>query len=173
MQQSLMRAAVLVAVLATPALAQDLPGGTDPVFAEAYTSCLAAIDAGGFLDQSYGWTGHDSGDPDAVGWDNWSRAFATKDIEGVGLLNLSVLVEKYPGYELGLCTIRMDEPAAEIDGPGLKNAPGFTGTLQGDGGAWSGTWRNEASTLFVRSTYGEAEHFLLSITKITAGGGFP
>jgi hypothetical protein len=173
MQHSLALAAVGAAVLAAPALAQDLPEGTDPVFAEAYRACLAAIDGGGFLDQSHGWTGHDSGDPDAVAWDNWSRSFATKDVEGVGGLNLSTTVEKYPGYELGSCTVTIDEPTAEIDGPALKRAPGFTGTLQGDGGAWSGAWRNEAATLFILSSYSEASYFRFAMTKISAGGGFP
>ena len=173
MQHGPWLAAGFLAILATPALALDLPAGTDAVFAEAFTTCLAAIDNDAVLDESLGWTGHDSGDPAAVGWDNWTRAFATKDIDGVGGLNLSVIVEKYPGYELGNCTVGIDQPGAEIDGPNLKHAPGFTGTLQGDGGAWSGAWRNDAATLFIRSHYTEGEYFRFSMTKITTGGGFP
>jgi hypothetical protein len=166
MQQALALAAVSMAVLAMPALAQDLPDGTDPVFAEAYDACFAAIAGGGVLREELGWTGHDSGDPEAVAWDNWSRGFATKELAGVGGANLSFTVEKYPGYLLGLCTVRIDAPAIEIDGPVLKSAPGFTGSLMGDGGAWSGVWRNDSATLFVRSTYSEAEHFVLSMTFI-------
>jgi hypothetical protein len=173
MRQALALVVGALAGLASPAFALDLPDGTDPVFAEAFQSCLAAIENDAVLDESLGWTGHDSGDPDAVGWDNWTRAFATKDIDGVGGLNLSVIVEKYPGYELGNCTVGIDQPTAEIDGPNLKHAPGFTGTLQGDGGAWSGAWRNDAATLFIRSHYNEGEYFRFSMTKITTGGGFP
>ena len=173
MQQAAALAAGALAVLASPALALDLPANTDPVFADAFTSCLSAIDNGGVLDEALGWTGHDSGDAAALAWDNFTQGFATKEIDGVGGLDLTVSVEKYPGYQLGTCTVRINEPAAEIDGPALKHAPGFTGTLQGDGGAWSGAWRNDEATFFVRAAYGEAAYFRLAMTKITAGGGFP
>lgn len=172
MRQTLMRAAVIVAVLATPALAQDLPPEADPIFVEAYNACLDGA-AGGLPPEEAGWTSHDTGNVDAQAWDNYTASFATKDIEGVGGLNLSASVTKFPGYQLGTCTIRITEPQAEIDGPDIKHTPGFTGTLQGDGGDWSGAWRNDEATLFIRSVYSEARVFLLQVTTVTAGGGFP
>ena len=173
MRQSLALAAVSLALAAAPALAQDLPANADPVFVEAYSACIGAIDNGGFLDEFFGWIGHDSGDPDAIAYETYSHGFATKELDGVGGLNLSATVEKYPGYELGTCVVRMEEPQAEIDGPDLKHTPGFTGTLQGDAGSWSGAWRNDEASLFIRAGYSEAEYFTVSMTKITQGGGFP
>lgn len=130
-------AAGALAMLAGPAMAVDLPAGTDPVFAEVFKACVAAIDGGGFLDESMGWISHESGDPDAVASDNWGHGFATKDVPGVGGLNLSATVELYPGYELGHCNVSTIDLMAEIVGPALKSN-GFPGSLQGDDGDWWG-----------------------------------
>jgi hypothetical protein len=151
-------------LLAGPALAFDLPVDADPVFAEAFNSCRAAIDGGGFLDESLGWTSHDSGDPYALASDLWSHGFATKDVEGVGGLNLSATVEQYPGYDLGFCSVGIDQPQREIDAPALKKL-GIPGTLQGDAADWWGLWRDPDGTLFVRAMFGsDPGTFRLSMT---------
>ena len=168
MQQSVALAAGALAVLAGPALALDLPEGTDPVFAEAFNACLDGA-SGGVPPEERGWQTHMSGDPDAQAWDNWTGSFATNDIDGVGGMNLSATIEDYPGYELGTCVVTIDEPKRDIAAPALKSAPGFTGTLQGDAADWSGTWRNDDATLFVRAGMSSnAERFRLSIVQFTA-----
>lgn len=157
-----------MAVLASPALALDLPAATDPVFAEAYTTCLAAIDAGGFLDEAYGWTGHDSGDPDAVAWDIWQRSYATKEFPGVGGANLSVMVEDYTSRVIGTCSFIIEEPEREIDPPALRYA-GFLDRMQGDAADWTGLWQNPEGTLFLRAVMSSnADRFLLSVTTVKA-----
>ena len=65
-----------------------LPDDVDPVFAAAYNGCVSALNNGGFVAADLGWTGHDSGDPDAQLWKNHTHGFATKDVEAGGL-NLS------------------------------------------------------------------------------------
>lgn len=171
MRRWLHPAPILLALLAPgTALALDLPAKTDPAFAEAWNGCLNAIAGGGTLDEALGWTTHDTGDVEATGWENWTGGFATKDVEGVGSYNLSVVVENYPGYDVGLCDVRVDNPERDIDGPPLKTS-GFPGSLEGDGGAWSGAWRSEDATMFVRSLYSsDTATFRLSMTKITPVG---
>ena len=168
MQQGRALLAGMMAVLASPALAFDLPAGTDPVFAEAYASCLAAIEAGGFLDQSHGWTGHDSGDPDAVAWDIWQRSYATKEFPGVGGANLSVLVEDYTSRVVGTCSFSIDGPEREIEPPALRDA-GLLDRLQGDAADWTGLWQNPEGTLVLRGVMSStAERFVLSVTTLRA-----
>jgi hypothetical protein len=154
-----------LAVLAGP-VAPPLPPDTDPVFAEAYTSCLAAIEGGGSLDENVGWTGHDSGDPDAVAWKHWSRGYATKEVAGVGILNLSATVQNYAGHKLGLCSVTVTAPEREIAAPALTTA-GFKGTLEGDAADWSGLWRNANGNLFVEGLMStNARQFRLSLTSV-------
>jgi hypothetical protein len=159
-------AAVALAMLAGPAVAFELPEGTDPAFAEAFNSCRAAIAGGAMLDESLGWTSHDSGDPAALVSDHWSKGFATKDIDGVGSADLSVTVEQYPGYGLGLCSLAIDQPEREIDAPALRKA-GVPGTLQGDGADWWGLWRDADGTMFVRASLSsDPGAFRLSMTTL-------
>jgi hypothetical protein len=166
MQQGRALLAGVMAVLASPALALDLPADTDPIFAEAYTTCLAAIDAGGFLDQSYGWTGHDSGDPDAVAWTVWQRSYSTKDFPGVGGANLSVMVEDYTSRVVGSCSFSIDAPQRDI-APPVLSAAGFLDRVQGQGADWSGLWQNPEGTLFLRGVMSSnAERFLLSVMTL-------
>lgn len=166
MQQGRALLAGGMAVLASPALALELPADTDPVFAEAYTACLAAIDAGGFLDESYGWTGRQSGDPDAVAWTGWSRSFSTKELPGIGGLDMSVTVEDYPGYAVGDCAVGLLDPESDIAAPALE-AAGFVGALEGGAGDWSGLWRDSAGTLFVRGLMSSTgERFTLSVMTV-------
>ena len=159
-------ATVALAILAGPALALDYPEGTDPVFSEATEACLVANETGGFLPKALGWDGPDAGDPNVAAWETWNVGTASKTIDGVGRLALSALVERYPGYQIGVCTITINEPLREIDAPPLKRAPGFTGTLQGDPATWWGLWRTDDSTVFIRGYYNEAEIFELSVKTI-------
>jgi hypothetical protein len=153
-----------LAALAGP-LAPALPHDTDPAFADAYTACLAVV-AGGLPSEYEGWTTHDTGNSDAQAWSNWTQSFATKDIAGVGGLNLSAIVEKYPGYELGICSVSIEAPDRAIAAPSL-NAAGFKGTVETVGSDWSGLWRNAAGTVFVNALMSTSNgRFELSMTGV-------
>lgn len=166
MQSTRMLAAGSLAVLAGPALALDLPADTDPVFAAAYDACLASI-AGGVPSEAEGWVTHDTGNSDAQAWSNWTQSFATNDVEGVGGLNLSALVEIFPGYVLSICGVSIDNPARKIAAPALY-AAGFQGTVETVGSGWSGLWRDADGTLFVNALMSEsANRFELSMTGLS------
>jgi hypothetical protein len=158
--------AAALAILAGPAIGLELPEDTDAAFAEAYNACTGAIAGGATLDESLGWTSHDSGDPAALVSDHWSKGFATKDVEGVGSFSLSVTVEQYPGYDLGLCSVSVDQPEREIDAPAFGKA-GVPGTLQGDSADWWGLWRDADGTAFLRASFAsDPAQFRLSLTTI-------
>jgi hypothetical protein len=166
MQQRLALAAGGMAVLAGPALAFDLPTGTDPVFAQAYYACLSG--AAGGLPQGDGWISHDTGDVEAQAWNNWTGAFATNDLE-IGAMSLSATVEHFPGYIYGECSLRLNKPERQIAAPDLEHVAGIIGAVERSGEDWSGLWHDEAGTMFVRSLMSSnAEQFRLSITTITA-----
>lgn len=159
-------AAGALAMLAGPAMAFELPEGTDPAFAEAFNSCRAAIAGGATLDESLGWTSHDGGDPAALVSDHWSKGFATKQVESAGSADLSVTVEQYPGYDLGFCSVSIAKLEREIDAPALRKA-GVPGTLQGDGADWWGLWRDADGTMFVRASLSsDPAAFQLSMTTV-------
>ena len=156
-----------LATLAGP-LAPELPDDVDPVFYAAYEACLDAV-AGDVPAEAAGWITHDTGNSDAQAWSNWTQSFATRDIESVGGLNLSAIFEKYPGYELGICSVTIDSPKRAIAAPSLL-ASGFKGTLEVTGADWSGLWRNAAGTVFVNalmsSTGGRFELSMTGVGKL-------
>jgi hypothetical protein len=154
-----------MAALAGP-VAPELPDNTDAVFAEAFTACLASV-AGGVPAEDHAWVTHDTGSTDAQAWSNWTQSFATKDMDGVGGLNLSAIFEKYPGYELGICSVSLDNPERAIVAPSL-NAAGFKGSVETVGADWNGVWRNAAGTVFVNALMSDTNRrFELSMTGLS------
>ena len=159
--------AAALSLLAGPATATELPAGTDPVFVEAFESCLDAA-SGGLPPAGRGWISHDTGDADAQAWNNWTSAFATNDdVLGVGGMDLRGTIEIYPGYKVGTCQVTMRRPERPIIAPDFSAVPRFIGELEGGGEDWSGTWRTEDATLFIRAGMSSnAERFRLSMVQI-------
>lgn len=147
-------AAGALLLAAAPALARDLPPGTDPVVAIAFAGCEAALANDAALDESLGWTGHDAG-PDAMAFTHWTRGFATREIADAGGLDLTATVAHGTGYTVGTCDVALTEPGRPISAPDLDSA-GLVGVVErgDDGGAWSGSWRDPDATLFVRAWVG-------------------
>ena len=153
-----------LAVLAGP-VAPELPENVDPVFATAYNGCVSALNNGGFITSDQGWISHDSGDPDAMLWDNFAHGFATKDIEAGGL-NLSASVATTPGYEIGECSVGLDEPREPIVAP-LLMAAGLVGKVETFEDGWSGSWRDKDAKFFVQARLSaEADSFDFAMTRV-------
>lgn len=153
-----------LAVLAGP-VAPELPDDVDPVFAAAYNGCVSALNNGGFVAGDQGWIGHDSGDPDAQAWNNFTRGFATRELDGGGL-NLSASVSTSQGYELGQCTVDMTEPRQPIAAPYLL-AAGLVGTVETLEQGWLGSWRDKDAKFFIQARLSaQADAFHFTMTRI-------
>jgi hypothetical protein len=153
-----------LAVLAGP-VAPELPDDVDPVFATAYNGCVSALNNGGFITEDQGWISHDSGDPDAMLWDNFSHGFATKDMPAGGL-NLSASVATTPGYEIGECAVDLAEPQQPIIAPYLLTA-GLLGKVETFEDGWSGSWRDKDAKFFVQARLSaEAGSFDFAMTRV-------
>jgi hypothetical protein len=153
-----------LAVLAGP-VAPELPDDVHPVFAAAYDGCVNALNNGGFIAEDQGWISHDSGDPDALSWNNHTHGFATKDMPAGGL-NLSASVSTTPGYELGECAVGMSEPQQPIVAPYLLTA-GLIGKVETSGDGWSGSWRDKDAKFFIQARLSaEADSFDFAMTRV-------
>ena len=142
-----------------------LPDDVDPVFAAAYNGCVSALNNGGFVAADLGWTGHDSGDPDAQLWKNHTHGFATKGVEAGGL-NLSASVSSSQGVELGQCNVDMSEPKQPIVAPYLLTA-GLIGTVETFDDGWSGSWRDKDAKFFVQARLSaDANTFDFTMTRV-------
>lgn len=153
-----------MAVLAGP-VAPELPDNVDPVFATAYNGCVSALNNGGFIAEDQGWNSHDSGDPDAMLWTNYGHGFATKDVDAGGL-NLSASVATTPGYEIGECSVGLDDPQQPIVAPYLLMA-GLVGKVETFEDGWSGSWRDKDAKFFVQARLSaEASSFDFAMTRV-------
>jgi hypothetical protein len=146
-------------------VAPELPDNVDPVFATAYNGCVSALNNGGFIAEDQGWISHDSGDPDAMLWDNYTQGFATTAVAGGGL-NLSASVAKMPGYELGRCSVGMTKPQQPVAAPFLSPA-GLLGKVETFEDGWSGSWRDKDAKFFIQARLSaEADSFDFAMTRV-------
>jgi len=153
-----------LAVLAGP-VAPILPEGVDPVFAAAYDGCVSALNNGGSVAADLGWTSHDSGDPDAQAWQNFTHGFATKDVAAGGL-SLSASVAASEGYELGRCSVGLRQPQQPIAAPYLL-AAGLIGKVEQLDDGWSGAWRDKDAKFFIEARLSsQADAFDFTMTRV-------
>ena len=146
-------------------VAPELPDDVDPVFAAAYNGCVSALNNGGYVAGDQGWTGRDSGDPDAQLWENYTQGFATKDLDAGGL-DLSASVATMQGVELGECNVDMIEPKMPIVAPYLMPA-GLTGKVETFEDGWSGSWRDKDAKFFVQATLSpDGDSFDFTMTRV-------
>ena len=146
-------------------VAPELPDNVDPVFAAAYNGCVSALNNGGFITEDQGWISHDSGDPDAMMWNNVGHGFATKDLPQGGL-NLSASVATSEGYELGECSVGLADPSQPIVAPRLLSA-GLLGKVEQAEDGWAGSWRDKDAKFFVQATLSsDGNRFDFSMTRV-------
>ena len=133
------------------AAAYELHDGVDPLVREIVTACSGSI-VSHFAppaDTGTGW--HTGGlTLDAQAYAGHDEDYADKEWPGVGVLNLSVDIDRFDGKQLGRCSVRIDEPEGGwLAIADFGKAEGLIGSAEVGDAVAEGAWRNADNTLFV------------------------